>query len=133
MLKLTFDMNKVIISDIEAHNDKYLGTLDTLNKLSLIYDDIYFIMGADNIINIKTWIKYEELLDKYNFLVVNRDNINIYEFIDNNLSNYKDKIQIINLDYDISSSKVRNDLEKNKNLLDDKCYEYIINNNLYKG
>ena len=39
---------KAIICDIEGENSQYRGTLNTLNRLSQFYDDIYFCIGADN-------------------------------------------------------------------------------------
>lgn len=120
-----------IISDVENHNEKYMGTLDTLNKLSDNYDDIYFVMGADNILGIKTWIRWEELLKNYNFIIMRRDSLDIDTFINNELKEYKNHFKIIDIDYKISSTRVRDDIKNNKDLIDDKVYEYIIRNNLY--
>ncbi|MGM9970784.1 MAG: nicotinate (nicotinamide) nucleotide adenylyltransferase [Anaeroplasmataceae bacterium] len=130
MLKLMLD--KVIISDIEAGMDKYKGTLFTLNSLSKDYDDLYFVMGADNLITIKTWINYEELVKKYHFIIFKRDDIDVIGFIDNNLKEYKDKFIIVDFDFNISSTIIRDDLASNKDMLDPKVFDYIIKNNLYK-
>ena len=128
MLKLVFDD---IISDAEDIKE-YQGTINTLDILSKKYSDIYFVMGADNLFNIKSWINYKELLQKYHFIVITRDDFNVLDFIKQNLEEYKDKFKLISLDYDVSSSKIRKDVLKNKNLLNEKVFDYIIKNNLYK-
>ena len=76
-------------------------------------DERFFIMGSDNYENIKYWKDYEKL-QKYNFIVLDREN------------NLKTK--------DISSSLVRTYIKDKKNisnLVSDKIEKYIENNNLY--
>lgn len=136
--KYRFDMLKIafpncVISDIEINNQKYRGTLYTLDLLSKDYDDLYFVMGADNLLQIKTWIRYEELFKKYNFIIMRRNDLDIDSFISNELLKYKDHFQIIDVDYKVSSTKIRENLEDNKNMLQIEVYEYIKKNNLYKG
>lgn len=134
--KHRYEMLKLISNDIilslENEEKKYLGTVGALDILSLQYDDLYFVMGADNLIDIKTWIEYERLLKTYNFIVITRDDIDIYDFIDKNLSEYKSHFKFINLSLDVSSSKIREDVDKNKDLLNPLVYEYIKKNHLYE-
>lgn len=130
---LSIMMPDVIISDIEEKNETYLGTKNTLDILSNSYDDIYFVMGADNIVDIKTWINYKELLKKYNFIIMTRDDIDISKYISLELSEYKNHFKIININYEISSTKIRGNIEKYKDLLDVNVYKYIKDNNLYEG
>ena len=111
-------MPDVIISDIEEKSDVYLGTINTLDILSNDYDDLYFVMGADNILDIKSWINYQELIKKYKLIIMTRDGINIIDFINNELNEYKDHFKIININYDISSTKIRDDIDKYQDLLD---------------
>jgi len=129
MLKLVSDD---IISDIENKNQEYKGTLYTLDLLSKDYSNIHFVMGADNLIDIKSWIRYEELLSKYNFIIITRDDIDIKAFIDNNLSAYKSHFSFISLKYKVSSTAIRNNIEEHKNMLNPKVYEYIKKNHLYE-
>lgn len=128
MLKIEF--SDCIILDLETKNEKYLGTYDTLNKLKEKYSDLYFVMGADNLVTINTWINSEKLLNDYKFIVFGRKNINIFEFIKNNLSKYKDNFYIINMDIDISSTDFR--LNKNKDIISKEVLEYINKNHLYE-
>lgn len=128
MLELVFPY---VVSDVE-NTKTYKGTINTLDTLSKEYDDIYFVMGADNLLQIKSWINYRTLLEKYHFIIITRDSLDILKFIDENIKEYKDKFKFITLSFDVSSSKIRNDIEKNKNMLNKKVYDYIIKNNLYK-
>ena len=73
---LKFYENKYIHIDNKLNNYKY--TYQILDELKKEYkkDDIYLIIGADNIISFDKWKKYKYLL-KYNLIVINRNNIDI--------------------------------------------------------
>ena len=126
MAKIAFKDFKVL--DIEQE-DKYKGTINTLRYLCTMYSNIYFCMGADNIIHIKEWINYEDLLKEFNFIIIKRENIDIDMFINDNLREYKDKFIIFEYNNDISATKFRHN--KDKDLVDCAVYEYIIKNHLY--
>lgn len=128
MAKIAFP--KALISDIENQNVMYKGTYYTLDKLSIAYKDIYFCMGADNLINIKKWINYTELLNKYHFIVFKRDNIDIDLFINNELNEYKEKFIIVDFNEVISSTMFR--INKDTNLVSKDVLEYIKKNKLYQ-
>ena len=124
---LKFFQNDNIIID-ETHND-IPYTYELMRSLSNEYknDELYLILGADNIINFDKWKNYEELL-QYKIIVMNRDNIDIESYT----KNYKNSNFIIvsNFDYlDVSSTKIRNDLSNE--YLDDKVFNYIKMHNLY--
>lgn len=129
MLKL---ISNDIISDYENNNKNYKGTLNALNYFSNNYNDLYFVMGADNLIQIKTWIRYEELLDKYHFIIITRDDIDVLKFINDEIPGYKNRFSFIKLKYDVSSSNIRKNIEDNKDMLNLKVYEYIKKNHLYE-
>ena len=132
---LKFYENKDIIINQQLNNYKY--TYQILSKLNKDYkdDEIYLIIGADNIIDFHKWKNYKDILN-YNLIIIARDNINI-EFYLNKLNKY-DKYQIINdlPSMNISSTMIRN-LKTNKKYeelpkyLDSKILEYIINHALY--
>ncbi len=118
---------KVVVSKMELENNSsYKGTLHSLNILNKEYKNIYFIMGADNLVQIETWINYEELIKNYKFIIINRDNINIMPVIEK--YNIKDYI-ILDLKLDISSSNYRK--TKNKDLILEDVLKYIDENKLY--
>ena len=88
------------------------------------------IIGADNIPKFHLWKNISDIL-KNKVIVLNRDDINIDEYI-NKFKN-KDNFIVIK-DFkkvDISSTQIRNNLDENKELLDEKVYKYIKENKLY--
>ena len=121
-----------IISDFENNNSKYKGTIDSLNFLSKEYKDLYLCIGADNLVSFDKWIKYEEILKNYNIIVFKRKGTNPESIIKEKYNNYCNHFHILEFDYDISSTKIRSDVDKYKNYLDIKVYEYIKKNSLYR-
>ena len=139
MINLVIQSNSSII--INDYNNRTIQpkTLDTLDYIQTLYpnDNIYFLMGKDNLLDFNNWYKPEVLLNKYRFIIVDRDTNNS---IDNIL---KDKLFVSNIDhisildtnnydYYISSTLIRNDINKYKDYLDNSVYEYIKSNCLYK-
>ena len=125
MLKF-FENDKIKID--EEHNN-YPYTFELMKALSKDYkDELYLIIGADNVIEFNKWKNYQELL-KYKIIVMNRDGIDIDSYIDR----YHSNGFIVARDYkyiDISSSEIRNNL--NSKYLDRKVLMYIKDNNLYR-
>lgn len=142
MLNVIFkDMDNFIVSNLEAKFNKQLKTLESLRLLKEQYpkNDIAFVMGADNLIDIKTWYKYEEILLKFNFIVFDRDDLNALDIINNDevLSKYRHKffIERLNIENGISSTKVRTLIKEKKEYskyLESNIYKYIKENELYK-
>lgn len=125
MLKF-FESDRVLID--EKHN-AIQYTYELLRELSKEYDDeLYLIIGADNIINFDKWKNYEELLN-YKIIVMNRNNIDIDSYIKKyNTPNF---IVVSDFDFiDVSSTEIRKTID-NK-YLDKRVLEYIRKNNLYK-
>lgn len=118
---------------VDDNNNNLDYTYQILNEYNKVYkkEDIYLIIGADNIINFNKWKNIEEILT-YNIIVLNRNNINILKYIkkfcyDLNKFNVLDNYPYL----DISSSMIREDIDKYKAYLDSKVYKYIKKNNLY--
>lgn len=74
--------------------------------------DMFFIMGSDNYEKMPTWKDYNKIKDKYNYIIIKRD------------------------ETEISSTQIRemirNDDSKVKQYLPEEVYNYIIKNELYK-
>lgn len=125
MLKY-FENDKI---KIDNKYNKYIYTSELVKELAKEYDqELYLIIGADNIIHFDKWKNYQELL-KYKIIVMNRDNIDIDKYI----KKYKSNNFISVSDYDylkISSSELRDKL--NKKYLDERVLKYIEEHNLYK-
>lgn len=129
MLKLMFNNANVIISRIEEKK-QFDGTITSLDELSKKYNNIHLVIGSDHLVTLKNWIRYEELLEKYPLIIMNRNNTNIDEI----MARYKGldvKYDKIMFDHPASSTKVRNDFNNHKHWLEDNVYNYIVNNNLY--
>lgn len=117
---------------VDTSNNNYQYTYQLMRKLKKEYshDELYLIIGADNIINFKKWKNYEELLT-YNIIIMTRNNIDILKYT----SHLSGKFTVVN-DYnftDISSTKIRNNVFLNKKYLQEDIYHYIIENKLYNA
>ena len=86
-----YEMTKILIkeshffeiSDIENSQKKPSYTSETLKKLNQPKEKLYFILGSDAAMNIKTWKNYEILPSLTNFLIALRSEDSI-EKLDKN-------------------------------------------------
>ena len=123
---LKFFENDVI--KIDTHNNQYIYTYDLIKKLEKEYssDELYLIIGADNVIDFNKWKNYKELL-KYKIIVMNRNNIDVSKYLNKLEGNF-----IVINDYpfiDVSSSEVRNNIDNE--YLDNRVRSYIKKKHLY--
>ena len=123
-------IDNIEVSDFEfKQNEKYLGTADTLAKLG----HPYFVMGADALAKLTTWINPDALVKDNHFIVFPRSGINISEVINKSslLSKHKDHFEIIDdfKEVDCSSTSFR--VDKNKDLVTNDVLDYIKQNHLY--
>ena len=141
MLKLICNKeNKLEVSDIELKSDKQLYTIQTLDIFKNKYEnyDIYFIMGTDNLKELRTWKEPEKILANYKIIILERNDDNIYEIINNDelLNKYKQSlIKIDGIDrIFLSSTMVREKIKNGedvKQFIDEDVLEYIRENKLY--
>jgi len=118
---------------IDTVNNKLEYTYLLLREYNKIYkkEDIYLIIGADNIIRFNEWKNVDELLT-YNIIVLDRDDIDIYKYIDmygfdrSKFIMFDDYVPILT-----SSTEIRKDIDGMKDFLDSRVYKYIKKNNLY--
>ena len=124
---------------IDSLNNDVQYTYQLLDILSKEYknDELYLILGADNIVNLNKWKNYEEIL-KYNLIVLNSSNIDVVKYL-NNLNKINNYVVVNDLpNIDISSTMIRKKLEEKDydtvlNLIDKRVFEYIKQNSLYEG
>ena len=99
-------------------------------------DELYLIIGADNVINFDKWKNYQEILER-KILVIPRENIEIDKYF----CKYKKRGNFIVVEgfkeVDISSREIRKLLHDGKynvveKYLDKEIIEYIEKNNLYR-
>lgn len=119
---------------------------DTMNHFKKKYpnDELYFIMGADLLVDIGEgkWTKGKELVEENNFIVMARNGIDMLKTISRSpiLRNNDDgkTFHLVDkgLSMEISSTYIREEFAHNGEpfgLLPDNCYEYILENGLYKN
>jgi nicotinate-nucleotide adenylyltransferase len=121
-------------------------TVFTMQHFKKIYpgDDVYFIMGADLLVDIADgkWKHDEELISQNKFIVMARDEIDMVKTISRSplLRNHDDgsRFHLIDkgLAMEISSTYIRDEFSKGgepRYLLPDACYDYIQEHELYRG
>ncbi len=129
---LNFYKTENIIIENKINNLQY--TYQIIRNLKKRYkkDELFLILGADNIISFDKWKHYKELL-KLNLIIFNRSNINVKYYLD--LLNKFDNYYILNINIkDASSTKIRDNINNNKILekyLDKVIIKYIKDNKLY--
>ncbi|MCD6322953.1 MAG: nicotinate-nucleotide adenylyltransferase, partial [Clostridiales bacterium] len=108
------EYDNIFVSSIEIDRDGYTYTIDTLNELEKVYglkDDIYFIIGGDTVLQLEKWREFKEVLKRCKFIAFGRVSmdessiLNRIEFLKNE---YGAEIGYITADImDIASSDLR--------------------------
>ena len=151
-----------IISDVETKARGRSYSVDTIKKLSSVYEnaDFYFILGIDAFLDLPAWKEPEKLLDMTNLVVISRPGylfsiISASPYIKGvskrvlsdldkgKLTDYSFSISdeqkgyLVNVTgLHISASLVRSQVFKGESiryLLPDSVKSYIISHNLYKN
>lgn len=144
MLKLAIEGNdKFVLSDYEMQlKSGRATTFETMTHFQQEFPDdkLYFIMGADLLVDLPEWRHGQELIENFNFIVMARNGIDMLRTISQNpilRNNDKEgKFNLLDkgLAMEISSTYIRDELAMGgepRYLLPEKCYEYIKENNLY--
>ncbi len=135
-------MKNIEISDLELNRKEKLYAADAFKLIEENYKnvDIFFIMGADNFINIVKWKNSKEIIEKYNYIVLDRNSIDLNRYINENefIRSHKDNIKVIKDEnyskYNATDfrNKIKKDNEYNQEIVSDEVIDYIIENGLYK-
>lgn len=132
------------LSTHETDLDRLSYSAITMKELSEQFEDceFYFIMGADSFMSFDKWYQPEEICKYCHLAVAGRNDIDEEE-MKNKASEYEAKFnsKTFFVDFNeinISSSDIRKafadgDEEDIKEFLNSDVYEYIEENNLYKG
>lgn len=141
MLEILCESNsKLSVSYIEVNSDVNLNTIETLDILKNEYsnDEIYFLMGSDNLKQLSKWTRWTEILERHNLLVMCRDNDSVEDIISISLelAPYRNKIVEVNniSKLFISSTMVRNAIKTNtstNNMISSDIHDYITKHSLY--
>ena len=136
MVELAIKENPAFeISSIELNREGPSYTVDTIAEMKEEYDDVAFIVGADNLIQIKTWKEPEKLLSSCPFLIAprrgyNRDNFQGEFFSEKELF-FLDMEEI-----EISSTEIRNMYQEGvsiDNYVPDIVKSYIKERGIYRA
>jgi nicotinate-nucleotide adenylyltransferase len=148
MVQLAIKNNDTFMADdYEMKQEAWnITTYETLKHFKSKFgnDEIYFIMGADLLVDIGNgeWDKSESLISENKFIVMAREGVNMLQAISKSpvLRNNDDGSTFHLLDkglsMEISSSYIREEFAMNgepRYLLPDGCYEYIKKHELYSN
>jgi len=138
MLKLALkDRPGLELSDLEIRRRGISYSIDTILQIkkimSLRSDDLYFLIGADSLLDLQTWREPERILTESRLLVAARPDFSI----DNIPENLRGRVKFLaNPLLDISSTQIRQNIKNNhpvQQLVPDSVADYIARNGLYKN
>ncbi|MDD4069406.1 MAG: nicotinate (nicotinamide) nucleotide adenylyltransferase [Candidatus Izemoplasmatales bacterium] len=137
MLKILIkDLPKAQLSLLEIDDFNYLGTYESLKRLSDKFpnEEIAFIIGSDNLVNIKRWINSRRLVSEFRFIVINRNHQDATKIIEKDplLSENRDNFRIVSgFKQYVSSTAFRDSLDPY--YVTEEIYQYIMEKDLYRG
>ncbi len=142
MLRLVCDKNEMFeVSTIEIYKQRQFYTIETLTQLQKEFKnyEICFMMGSDNLKELETWSRVDELVQQFKIYIFERGNDNIEEIIKNNDYLMKNRKAFIKMDNqiksDLSSTLARKRIRAQKSiqyLAPEEVVTYIKENNLYE-
>ena len=130
MTKIVADKFLNAVVSTKENEPTFRGTYYALKDFSLIDEELYFVMGADNFDYLDTWIMADKLIKEFKFIILKRKGFDVKELINKKYYQHKDNFIIVDIDLPISSTNFREN--KNKEILLDEVYEYIKKNDLYE-
>lgn len=137
MLSLAIEEEKAEISDIEFHMKGKNYTYNTLKQLKKIYpeDEFYLFMGSDQLLNFKSWYKYEKILELSAVVAVSRskeDNEKVEKFLIKNTD--LGASSVVYEPVEVSSTEIRQKIKNGKSiagLVPEDVKNYIKEHRLY--
>lgn len=141
MAQLAFlNKNKIEVSKMEIDSEEISYTYLTLSKLKNQFknDELYFILGADSLINFPKWKNPKEILDMCVIVCFDRPGykLSLKEEAVQKIETLGGRVILIDsLELEISSTDIRSRIKEGRPygfFLDSKVESYIEENNLYK-
>ena len=123
------------VSDIELRRGGVSFTVDTLreHKAQLPDDELFLLIGMDNLIDFHSWKSPEEILKLANVVVMTRPGFDVEEVP----ALMRNRVAICSVPgIDISSRDIRERLHRDKPIthwVTREVEEYILRNNLYRS
>ncbi|MFP4015507.1 MAG: nicotinate-nucleotide adenylyltransferase [Halanaerobiales bacterium] len=139
MLELAIENNEhFVASSYELDKEGKSYTAETLRYFlqNNIADKVFFIIGADSLLDVLNWREPDYLLDNAHFIVAHRPGYDISDYYQNErYKPYRERITILDtMQVDISSTRIREFVRMKKSIryqTPDKVIDYIKKNNLY--
>jgi len=130
--RMVKDLRGVIVSQMENYHP-FQGSIETLNRFSEAYHDVRLVIGSDQLMNIKSWIRYTELLKKYPLIVINRHQNDDQALLERELRDLDYQITTIAFDFPFSASDFRQNRHKSHDRIPKEVLAYINTHHLYEG
>lgn len=133
MLKLALEGHPEFeISDLELKRDGLSYTVDTLNEIKKLYPghEIIFIIGADNISEMESWYKPEQILKIATVAAFTRPGFEPHGKFVSMIKPFQMK------PVDLSSTDIRENIRNNRSveaMVPGPVLEYIVENRLYRN
>ena len=137
MLNLLFDNEKVIIDEYELNSKETNYTYLTIKYLKEKYsNDLTMVIGYDQLINLKNWYNYKNIIEEVSILCFNR--YDSYVTNQNEIKEIKNIKIIEKFKFDVESSFIRekmfeSDVNYFRKILNPKVLKYINKNKLYES
>ena len=138
----TADNPLFAVSDMELKrsSDRPSYTVDTLNELKALYGEstnIYFISGADSLVDLPTWHHAEELLRRCFFVATRRPGVPITDkVVTETFGALAEKIIFLETPaLEISSTAIRDRIKNNRSVryyISPEVAKFIENEGLYR-
>ncbi len=115
--KIFSQTNRVEVSSFEIDKHRAVPTIESVKYLydSFNIDKLYIIIGADNLKDLNRWQDFDELKKLAAFVVATRDELDIPK-----------ELKILNISANISSTKLRKDINKS-DMLNESVKNEIVN------
>jgi nicotinate-nucleotide adenylyltransferase len=136
------DHDKIAVNTIEMDAEGWeIYTYETMKKLKEQYpkDELFFVMGADNLTHITSWHKGKELIENNRFIVMGREGYDMSDIIakDSFLIKNEHRFDCLSkgVNIETSSTLIRSRLRDGRSvryLVPQPALEYAIQYDLYK-
>jgi len=131
---------KFQVSPMEILRDGLSYTLDTMNQLEKKFGadtELFFIIGADSMVDLPKWHKAKELVAKVHFIATTRPGVEVdLQEVKNFFGeDAKNIFQVAVAGLEISSTDIRERVKSGRSikyLVPEVVEEYILKENLYK-
>lgn len=111
---MTKDIHKVSVSSFEVDKNRAVSSIETVQHFKTENEELFLIIGADNLASLTQWKDYETLDKMVTWVVASRDGINI-----------PSKFKILEVNKNISASQLREQVQEA--YLDNTIANEVIN------